>query len=473
MITETLARFVIDTRASDMPEAAFTGARNALIDTLGVAIAGTLEPVADIALRWVGDLGARPQATFWGHELATSPAEAAFANGICSHALDFDDSHPSLRGHPSATLVPAALAVGEVAGASGKDVLAAYALGVEIAGKLARAVGHGHFLRGWHTTATIGVLSSTAVAARLWGLDPAGLQRAWGLAASQMGGLVRNFGTMTKPFHAGHAARCGVLSAWMARQGFTADNAIFDGKDSLLETYRGEDGEALAELAGRLGQPWEIIEPGVYVKRWPCCYSNHRAVGGLFELIDRFDLKADEVSEVAVGFLPGGDTALVSRDPQTGLEGKFSIEYVAAATLLDRKLTLETFTDAMVRRPKAQQLARKVRRYRIADEKLYSGISGYLDIAVITPRGRFERRVDRVPGSPAWPMTENDRVEKFMDCAARVLGTTGAERLLDLGKGCLSLTDIRELAQATVPGARRPPREHEGKAAVRAGDKSA
>lgn len=451
MITEALARFLIDTRAADIPEAALAAARDALTDTLGVAIAGTLEPVADIALRWVRDLGAKPQGTFWGHDLATSPAEAAFANGICSHALDFDDSHPSLRGHPSATLVPAALAVGEVTGASGEAVLAAHVLGVEIAGKLARALGHGHFLRGWHTTATVGVLSSTAVAARLWGLDAAGLQRAWGLAASQMSGLVRNFGTMTKPFHAGHAARCGVLSAWMARHGFTADTAIFDGKNSLFETYRGEDGEAPAELVGRLGQPWEIIEPGIYAKRWPCCYSNHRAVGGLFELIERFDLKADEVSEVAVGFLPGGDTALISRDPQTGLEGKFSIEYVAAATLLDRRLVLETFTDAMVRRPQARQLARKVRRYRIADEKLYSGISGYLDVAVTTPRGRFERRVDRVPGSPAWPMTEQDRVEKFMDCAARVLGTAGAERLLDLCRGCLSLADVRELARATLP----------------------
>ncbi len=451
MITETLARFVIDTRASDMPEAALANARNALIDTLGVAIAGTLEPVADIALRWVRDLGARPQATLWGRDLATSPAEAAFTNGICSHALDFDDSHPSLRGHPSATLMPAALAVGEVVGASGEAVLVAHALGVEIACKLARAVGHGHFLRGWHTTATVGVLSTTAVAARLWGLDAAGLQRAWGLAASQMSGLVRNFGTMTKPFHAGHAARCGVLSAWMTRQGFTADEAIFDGQGSVLETYRGEGGEPLTDLIGQLGQPWEISEPGIYVKRWPCCYSNHRAIGGLFELIDNYDLKADEVDEVAVGFLPGGDTSLVSRNPQTGLEGKFSIEYAAAATLLDRKLTLETFTDAMVLRPQAQALARKVRRYRIADEKLYSGISGYLDIAVATPHGRFERRVDRVPGSPAWPMTESDRVEKFMDCAARVLGTAGAERLLDLCKDCLSLTNISELARATVP----------------------
>jgi len=457
MFTETLARFVIETRASDLPEAVIAAARDALIDTVGVALAGSREPVADLAARWVRDLGARPQAACWGQELATSPAEAAFANGICSHALDFDDTHPSLRGHPSATMLPAALAVGEAAGASGKEVLAAYVLGMEIAGKLGRALGHSHYLRGWHTTCTIGALSATAVAARLSGLDAGGLRRAWGLAASQMSGLVRNFGTMGKPFHAGHAARCGVLSAWMARNGFTADDAILDGKGGALDTYRGDqEGEAVSDLAGSLGRPWEIVEPGIYVKRWPCCYSSHRTLGGLFNLIGQHRLRTEEITEVAIGFLPGGDTALVSRNPQTGLEGKFSVEYAVAAALLDGKLILETFTDAMVRRPQAREFARKVRRYAIADDKLYSGISGFNDLAVRTPRGSFEVRIDRVPGSPAWPMTEQDRVGKFMDCATRVLGAPGAERLLELARRCQSLPNIRELTRATIPAAGRP-----------------
>jgi 2-methylcitrate dehydratase PrpD len=428
MITDTLARFVIDTQAAAIPDAVLAGAQNALTDTVGVALAGTLEPVGEIAARWLRDLGAGRQATFWGHDLETSTAEAAFTNGMCSHALDFDDSHPTLRGHPSATMVPAALAVGEATAAAGREILAAYAIGLEVAGKLARGLGHGHYFRGWHTTATVGVLSSTAIAARLWGLDAGGLRQAWGLAASQMSGLVRNFGTMAKPFHAGHAARSGVVAAWMVRQGFTANDAIFDGEGNVLDTYRGDDGEPLAGPAGRLGEPWEAIEPGIYVKQWPCCYSSHRPVGGLLGLIERHALQPDEITEVAVGFLPGADTALVSLDPQTGLQGKFSVEYTLAALLLDRKLTLETFTDAMVQRPQARALMRKVRRYRIADDKVYSGISttGYTDIAVATTRGRFEQHVDRVPGSPAWPMTGADRREKFMDCAARVLGAPGA-----------------------------------------------
>lgn len=454
MFTERLARFVVETPAADIPSSVLAGARDALLDTVGVALAGTVEPVGEIVARWIADLAARPQATFWGHRVGSSPADAAFANGVCAHALDFDDSLPSLRGHPSATMIPAALAAAEVVKASGRDVLAAYALGLEVAGKLGHAMGHGHYLRGWHTTATVGVFSSTAAAARLAGLDAQQLCVAWGLAASQAAGLIRNFGTMTKPFHAGHAARCAVQAVWLARAGFTASQNIFDGKDSVFATYRGEDGASPGELVEKLGAPWEMLEPGIYVKRWPCCYCNHRPVGGLLELMARHGIRPEEVRQVEVGFLPGTDNALVSEDPHTGLEGKFSIEYAMAATLLDGKLTLETFTDAMVQRPAVRELMKKVRRNRIADDKVYSGVVGYTDIAVDTARGRFEMRVERAPGSPAWPLTAEERVEKFMDCAGRVLGTPGARRLLERIQKCEALADIRELITATVPAAR-------------------
>lgn len=455
MITEKLARFVVETPLAAIPNEVLDGARAAYIDTLGVAIAGTLEPIADIAVRWVDELGARAQSTFWGQTLATSPAEAAFVNGLCAHALDFDDSLPSLRGHPSPTMVPAALAVAEAAGASGAETLAAHALGLEVAGKLGRAMGHGHYLRGWHSTATIGAFACTAAAARLWKLDVDQLRAAWGLTASQMSGLVRNFGTMTKPFHAGHAARTGVLSAWMAKHGFTADPAIFDGSNNVLDTYAGDDGVPLAQIVEKLGQPWEMLDPGIYVKRWACCYCNHRPIGGLLELITQHGITAGEVTAIEIGFPPGSDTALVSTDPQTGLEGKFSIEYVAAATVLDGKLTLETFTDAMVQRPAVRALMAKTRRYRIEDKGTFSGVVGYNDVAIETTRGRYALRVDKVPGSPAAPMTPQDRIEKFMDCAGRVLGAPGAQRLLDLLQRMGELPDARELLRATVPATTR------------------
>jgi len=452
MVTEKLARFVVETPLEKIPATVLDGARDALIDTIGVAMAGTLEPISDIGLQWVQDVGARPQSTVWGHAVRTSPADAAFVNGMCAHALDFDDSLPSLRGHPSPTMVPAALAVAEAAGASGAEVLAAHALGLEIGGKLGRALGHDHYLRGWHSTATIGAFTCTTVAARLWKLNVQQLRAAWGLTASQMSGLVRNFGTMTKPFHAGHAARTGVLSAWMARHGFTADESIFDGPNNMLVTYGDEEApKLLANAAMLLGTPWEMSDPGIYVKRWACCYCNHRPIGGMLELMARHAIKAEEVTAVEIGFPPGSDTALVSTNPTTGLEGKFSIEYVAAALVLDGKLTLETFTDPMVQRPEVRAIMARCRRYRIEDKGVFSGVVGYNDVAITTTRGRFEMRVDKVPGSPAAPMTPQDRVEKFMDCAGRVLGEPGARKLLGLLERCQDLKDLREVLGATLP----------------------
>ncbi len=453
MLTRRLAEFVVNTRTQDIPPQVLAGSRHALVDTLGCALAGTLEPAAELAARWAADAAPAGKASVWGRNQKTSPAEAAFANGIAGHALDFDDSLPSLRGHPSTTMGPAAIAVGEITGASGSAVLAAFALGLEVAGKLGRAIGPSHYLRGWHTTATIGTFSATTAAARLWGLNAAQLQSAWGLAASQVSGLVRNFGTMTKPFHAGHAARSGVLAAWMAHHGFTADENIFDGKDSFFSTYGNNDGEALTASIERLGKPWEMLEPGIYVKRWPSCYCNARPVGGILKMIAEHHIRADEVEAVEVGFLPGSDTALVSENPQTGLEGKFSIEYNAAATLLDGKLTLETFTDPMVQRPAARELMKKVKRYRIDAPGTYSGVVGHTDVMIATKRGRFNLKVEHAPGSPEWPMTEADRDEKFLDCAGRVLGAPGAQRLLEQLRKFESISDVGALIKATVPQA--------------------
>lgn len=322
-------------------------------------------------------------------------------------------------------------------------------LGLEVAGKLGKALGNAHFQRGWHTTATIGIFACTAAAGKLLGLDARRLQAAWGIAASQMSGLTRNFGTMTKPLHAGHAAHSAVLSASLAQSGFTADMAIFDGDRSVVATYGSENGIDLASALDQLGAPWEIADPGLYVKRWPCCYCNHRPLGGLFQLLGEHQIATEEVESVSIGFLPGSDTALLSSNPSTGLEGKFSIEYAVAAALLDRRITLETFTDDMVSRPRIRELIGKVRRYRIEDDGVYSGLVGYTDVEITTQRGCFRMRVDKTPGSPAWPLSAEDRVAKFLDCSGRVLGEEGARHLLALGRGLTKAPSVDAFAHAT------------------------
>jgi len=451
MITERLADLVANHPSAELSDDVYRAANDGVIDTLGVALAGAREPVAGILAAWVGDSGARAEATVWGTSLSTGASDAAFANGISAHALDFDDSQPSGRGHMSACIVPIVLTLGEALGAAGREVLAAYAVGIEIAGAVGRAFGPGHLKRGWHPTATIGTLAATAAAARLSGLDAAGVAQAWGIAASQMSGLRRNFGTMTKPFHVGNAARTAIVSVSLAKRGLTADGAIFDGDGGVLATYGGGDGEPIDQILATLAEPWDIVDPGNCVKRWPCCYSGHRTIAALYDMIDKHGITAEDVDEITVSFLPGGDTALLSTDPRTGLEGKFSIEYMAAAILLDGPLTMATFTDPMVQRPEARRLMQKVRRIHIPDEKFYSGMTGHNDIVVATKSDRFEVREERVPGSRGWPLSEKDRDDKFLDCATATLDEAAAGDLLAALKDMRSLDDVGRLAKATAP----------------------
>ena len=457
MLTLRLAKLVLETR--DIPEAALDAARNAIIDTMGVALAGAVEDCATIAQRWVKDLGAAPVATIWGTDLRTSAMDAAFANGIAAHALDFDDSLPTLRGHPSTTMVPAILAAAESVKVPGRAVLEAYVIGAEVAGMLGKAIGAGHYMRGWHTTSTIGIMSATAAAGRLLGLTAEQLQMAWGIAASETSGLLCNFGTMTKPFHAGHAARSALVAVTLVRSGFTASTTIFEGEQTFFSTYAGDDGVPLVELMDSFGPPWQVLSPSIYVKRWPCCYCNHRPVGGLLKLMAAHNITVDEVKAIRVGFLPGSDAALLVKGDaaRTGLEGKFSIEYCAAATLLDGKLTLDSFTDAMVQRPEILPLMGKVERERIPAEGVYSGVVGYTDITVETTRGNFDTRVEHTPGSPQWPMTPSELSEKFLDCATRALGSNAASKLLAVLEKLPTLPDSASATRLTMPDKTRTP----------------
>jgi 2-methylcitrate dehydratase PrpD len=453
MPTEQFARFVLQTPAQAIPADVMARARDALIDTIGVALAGRDEPVSGIAARWVREMDARPRAGLLGLPLRTSVSEAAFANGIAAHALDFDDSMVTLHGHPSAAVVATALAVGEAVGATGTQLLAAYALAIEIAGKFGRAFGDEHYMRGWHSTSTIGVYSCTAVAARLWGLDEQALCNAWGLAAAQMGGLLRNFGSMAKSFHVGQAARAGVLAAWSAQAGISADPRIMEGENNVLQTYGGTDGMALQDLAPRLGRPWELQDPGINVKRWPCCYGTHRGLTGVLALREAHGLRAEDIESMAFGFVPGNDKALIDREPLSGLEGKFSMEYTAAAAIIDGDITFATFDDASVASAARRELMHKVTRYHVKPESVDPAGPVFVDVTITTKKSRHDMRVTHAPGSSAAPMRPDERAAKFIDCASRCLDAGRARALLDLLGNLEQVRDIGEIMRATVPPA--------------------
>lgn len=232
----------------------------------------------------------------------------------------------------------------------------------------------------------------------------------------------------------------------LAHDGFAANPAIFDEMPrSVLTTYRGEDAVPLASLMDKLGAPWEIEEPGLFVKLWPCCYCSHRPIAGMQDLMQRHAIRPDEVREIAIGFPPGTDAGLVKQLPTNGLGGKFSIEYTAAALVLDGAVRLSTFTDAMFHRPEAQALMAKVRPYPIEDSSRWSSTVGYNDVAIDTSRGRFEVRVDLTPGSPKFPLPAAQVDAKFLDCAVAGLPIADAARALALLRKFPELADCRLL----------------------------
>jgi 2-methylcitrate dehydratase PrpD len=460
-LTSRFAKFVTQTPSHALDEAVTQAASRALTDTLGVGLGGREDHASGIAAQWVAAMGGAPQATLWGRAERASAADAAFLNAIQAHVLDYDDSSLNLRGHPSAILVSVALAVGEAMNASGADVLAAYAIGLEVSAKLSPALGPDHYFRGWHTSSTVGIFGATAVAARLIGLDEMQLRHAWGIAASQAAGLTRNFGTMTKALHIGNAARNGIVAAQLAKGGFTGDMDIFEGKGGFVDVYtgfkpavpspqpashaRGEGELKLEAQVERLGNPWELLDPGLYVKRWPCCYASHRPIAGMLDMIARHKLAAEDIERVDVGFLPGQTHPLNHRRPRNELEAKFSIEYPIAAAILDRRVGLDSFADDQVERPAAQALMEKVGRFSIPDEKTYNGLSGYNVIRISTRGATIEEKITGTPGAPYEPMTDEDRREKFVSCALRVMPREKAEALYAKAAGLASLRSVRNL----------------------------
>src|SRR5215510_3372797 len=232
--TSHLAEFVTKSRWEDCPAEAVEAARRAILDCLGVMLAGSVEPAARIVTDVARAEGGSPLATVVGTSLRTGAVWAALANGTAAHALDFDDTNFAMLGHPSAPVLAAALAAGELALADGRAVTHAFLLGFEVETTLAEVINPAHYEHGWHATCTLGTIGAAAAAARLLGLDGAQTRHALAVAASQSSGLKENFGTMTKPFHAGHAARSGVLAALLAREGWTASEHALDGPQGFF-----------------------------------------------------------------------------------------------------------------------------------------------------------------------------------------------------------------------------------------------
>jgi 2-methylcitrate dehydratase PrpD len=452
-LTAQFAAFAASSRYEDLPPQAPALLTDAITDAIGCGLAGSREPLADMLLHIIGTSAAPDSHFLFGCARRASAVEAALYNGAVIHAVDYDDSsHPSY-GHPSSHLVPALLTLGRQRRRDGHDLLLAYAVGLELEGKLGRALNIGHYMKGWHPTASMGALGAAATAAKLLGLDAARVASAIAIATSAAAGARANFGTMTKPLHAGYAARAGVLAALLAEQGCTAAPDVLENPHGYLALYAGTDAVDSSACA-QWGEPWEIAtDYGIAIKPYPSCGSTHTAIEGALRA--RQDLQGETVAAVRVGTNEMCSQTLVYSDPQTPLQGKYCMEYCIAAALVLGAVNLRTFSTTTLQDPRIRALMPKITVE--VDERMRHSREHGTVVTVLTAEGlRIEHVVPLARGKPERWLGREERWAKFLDCASAALDEAQARVAFDTLQRLPALTGtgaVDELLAPLAPGA--------------------
>ncbi len=412
-----------------VPPAARDAARNAVLDTVGVTLAGSIEPAARLVREVANSEGGAARCGVLGTGERTSAGWAALANGTAAHALDFDDMCFVSMAHPSAPLVAAGLAAAELVDASGEALLDAYCVGFELEAALGRVMNPTHYEQGWHATSSIGTLGAAAVVARLLGQDPATAVRSLAIAASGACGLKESFGTMVKPLQGGLAGRHGVLAAQLAATGFTATELAVEGPQGLLVAMQSRGSDFGSEVE-QLGLRWEIVDGGITVKLYPSCAATHPTIDTLVDLRTEHGFGPEDIDAIDVAVDSVTPTVLIHDRPKTGLEGKFSMHFCAASAVVHGRVGIDTFESGVDDPQVCALLPRVVMRA----EPQVGVDQPTLTEAVVTVRlkdGRaLERRVRGARGYPANPPTRDDLGQKFLSCAHRALSAEVADDAL-------------------------------------------
>ena len=448
-ITDKVSYFVAQAAAKDIPQDAIDLARLGITDFIGVALSGSGEEQSKIIADYAQKVGGVPQASIIGGDFKTSSYLAALVNGTTGHALDYDDMAISLIGHPSVFLAPAILAIGESREASGKDVLTAYVVGYETACCIAGPVLQSHYVQGWHSTATFGTLGAAAATAWLLKLNQGQVRMALGIAASLAGGLRQNFGTMTKPLHAGKAAANGIQAALLAQAGFTADDGIIEAPLGFARVF-GHSGEVdWAKASENLGKTFVITSAqGLSIKPYPSCGFTHCAIDAALYIKEEHRVNPDDIAEVELGVSPFDKQILIHHRPRTGLEGKFSLEYTLARALLSGEVRLRHLTDEAVAEPRVKSLMEKmkwVEKYPMPVMGTAEGF-GTKSVTVKLNDGKeFSKEVAIAKGMPRNPLPPDEFNSKYRDCASTVLSEEEVKKSLSILATLSEVKNIKEV----------------------------
>ena len=454
-----LAKLVNALRYEDLPPAAVQWAKVGILDTVGCTIAGSSDPSARIVARALGS--AAGPARIFGSDEHLGTLDAALINGTASHALDFDDCNNTLGGHPSVPILPALFALADEMGTNGRDFIAAYVAGFETECKISMGVNFYQYTRGWHPTTTIGVFGATAACARLMRLTDEQTATALSISASLAAGIKSNFGTMTKPLHVGHCARSGLFAALLARDGFTASPVAFEHKQGYFEVFNGAGNYDAAKILPAWGKPWDIIEPGIAIKQYPCCGSTHPAIDAMLMLVRAHDVKPDAVERIDSWTHQRRLEHTNRPDPQSTFDAKFSVQYCLARALADRKVVTAHFEESSYRDPAIRRLLALVHAAPYTTAQFPADNHFGAEVKVTLRDGTV---LAQKVGQPFGRTSQNALPpgllkEKFVNCARHALPASNVEQLYAVIQELEQLDDVRKLtalASLQQKSARRP-----------------
>ena len=432
--TRTLAEFIADTSIGDLPPPVVEAAKIAILDGVANMVAGSVQELADIIGRYVRDAGGSPQASVVGWGYRTNPPAAAFANGVFGHCLDYEiQGFPPTHG--TSSCLPSALALAEHHHVGGEQVVTAYVLGWEIQGRL-RAASAPATRPGYHPPGLVGPLGGAATSAKTLGLDAERTLMALGIAASRTGGLTANTGTMVKSTHPGNAARMGAESAILAGMGYTASDEALESPVGFAAALF--DGDFDWDIAtGGLGASWRLIDPGFDIKRFPAQVYMQNAIEAALNLRQQNSLDPNDIEHVTIRRQGRGHSG---PRPRSGLDGKFSVEYCAAAALLDGQVGIDTFTDARRFSPDMDDM---LGRMRVEPEGPESGAT--LATAVLKDGTTVSAECSAFTGSASNPMSRDQLLVKVRDCFRRALSEADTEVVVEMLENLDGVDDVGRL----------------------------
>lgn len=442
-LSRALAQRVVALDPACFDPEAVKWARNAIADMIGCTLLGAPTTTVDAVL--IPELYGPGPCLVLGRKTRLGLLDTAFVNGTAGHALDYDDTSKSLSGHPTVIIIPGLLALAELRGATGKQLTDAYIIGVEAATRFARGVNFQHYEKGWHPTATLGIFGAAVAAAVLMDLPEEQIAHAIAISASLASGLKANFGTATKPMHAGIAARNGLFAALMAAKGVNGSPIALEHPQGFLEVFNGAGNYDAGRMLRDWAAPLDLLAPGISIKKYPCVYSVHGAIDAAIRMQGTVLPDTAAVTDVLVRMHPRRLLPHVRNPATTALNAKFSLPYAVARGLVNGAVLLEHFEDSALQDPEVTRIMGLIRMEPHDDDANDYGA----EVVVTLADGRVLREAVAAPlgRGPETPLPQDMLATKFADCARTTLTDTGAAQVFDL---LMRLDDLPRAADLTT-----------------------